>query len=401
MKQKFIEVLEELLEQEQLGRREIKDGWYDEITTFLPAPEFQKKYRGMLRALKITYRELMKLKDADTIDAFVALGGHPNTSGEVESDLLRKNVKEFGLTIDIDKLISEADTDNSGLIDFSEFKEMFEADASETTATLQLPGSTPQKRFSIDHINPTTLPNYLTFSGKDTGIAIPHTHQNIYKQRKSISDHTVGIGSSFDIAADEDLVKTCKRPSEKRGKREINSSQKTIFSPQHKTGILVDPERRIPQWCFTRDLLKTVGDSSESLPKPLDHSLPRLPPQIPNNCSLAGVFQSDKNKEKNKLRRGKGLRAPKKAKKYSISKLPEFQCCTVPNWSVPEGLKRVRPSTSNSLMGGVHTQSIWKDLKLQSKIHSQRLCSEYPVPDIVPYRPPLKFLLSKQRWGII
>ena len=33
-------------------------------------------------------------------------------------------IKEFGLTIDIEKLIRETDTDHSGLIDYDEFKKM-------------------------------------------------------------------------------------------------------------------------------------------------------------------------------------------------------------------------------------------------------------------------------------
>ena len=37
---------------------------------------------------------------------------------------MRGIVKEFGLTIDIDRLIREVDTDHSGLIDYQEFAVM-------------------------------------------------------------------------------------------------------------------------------------------------------------------------------------------------------------------------------------------------------------------------------------
>eukprot|EP00735_Rhodelphis_limneticus_P001689 TRINITY_DN1234_c0_g1::TRINITY_DN1234_c0_g1_i1::g.26814::m.26814 TRINITY_DN1234_c0_g1::TRINITY_DN1234_c0_g1_i1::g.26814 ORF type:complete len:152 (-),score=27.51,sp/Q39584/DYL3_CHLRE/52.00/2e-50,EF-hand_1/PF00036.27/0.00022,EF-hand_1/PF00036.27/9.6e-06,EF-hand_1/PF00036.27/3.1e-08,EF-hand_7/PF13499.1/1.7e-13,EF-hand_7/PF13499.1/0.0002,EF-hand_6/PF13405.1/3e-06,EF-hand_6/PF13405.1/0.011,EF-hand_6/PF13405.1/1.1e+04,EF-hand_6/PF13405.1/0.00078,EF-hand_8/PF13833.1/0.062,EF-hand_8/PF13833.1/5.4e-09,E len=62
--------------------------------------------------------------ETDTISAFVALGGNPDKSGEVATQLLKNIVNEFGLTIDIDQLIAEADTDNSGFIDYEEFKKM-------------------------------------------------------------------------------------------------------------------------------------------------------------------------------------------------------------------------------------------------------------------------------------
>ncbi len=38
---------------------------------------------------------------------------------------LRRTIKAFELTIDIDKLIVETDTDGSGFIDYEEFKAMF------------------------------------------------------------------------------------------------------------------------------------------------------------------------------------------------------------------------------------------------------------------------------------
>ncbi|KAG8458016.1 hypothetical protein KFE25_007223 [Diacronema lutheri] len=62
--------------------------------------------------------------ESDTIDAFVALGGAPDKSGDISADKLRKVVREFGLTIDIDTLIREVDTDSSGFIEYDEFRRM-------------------------------------------------------------------------------------------------------------------------------------------------------------------------------------------------------------------------------------------------------------------------------------
>eukprot|EP00697_Spironema_sp_BW2_P008064 gnl/Spiro4/22560_TR11127_c4_g1_i1.p1 gnl/Spiro4/22560_TR11127_c4_g1~~gnl/Spiro4/22560_TR11127_c4_g1_i1.p1 ORF type:complete len:167 (-),score=42.91 gnl/Spiro4/22560_TR11127_c4_g1_i1:40-540(-) len=62
--------------------------------------------------------------DPDTADAFVAMGGKPDRTGDISTDKLRKTVKEFGLTIDIDQLITEYDRDSSGMIDYGEFSTM-------------------------------------------------------------------------------------------------------------------------------------------------------------------------------------------------------------------------------------------------------------------------------------
>ena len=58
------------------------------------------------------------------VDAFIALGGNADKTGNVQADKLRGIIKEFGLTIDIDRLIREVDTDHSGLIDYQEFAVM-------------------------------------------------------------------------------------------------------------------------------------------------------------------------------------------------------------------------------------------------------------------------------------
>ncbi len=60
--------------------------------------------------------------ESDLIDAFVSMGGNPDKSGHVEAERLRRSIKAFELTVDIDRLIEETDTDGSGEIDYEEFK---------------------------------------------------------------------------------------------------------------------------------------------------------------------------------------------------------------------------------------------------------------------------------------
>jgi hypothetical protein len=65
--------------------------------------------------------------ESDTIDAFISLGGAADKTGQVSADRLRSIVKDFGLTIDIERLIREVDTDHSGFIDYQEFSVMMTA----------------------------------------------------------------------------------------------------------------------------------------------------------------------------------------------------------------------------------------------------------------------------------
>ena len=81
--------------------------------------------------------------ESDMIDAFVAMGGGADRSGNVEAEKLRRTIKAFELTIDIERLIKEVvcssfcsfkimvthhyfayqtDLDGSGYIDYEEFK---------------------------------------------------------------------------------------------------------------------------------------------------------------------------------------------------------------------------------------------------------------------------------------
>ena len=65
--------------------------------------------------------------ESDTIDAFIALGGAADKTGQVSADKLRSIIKDFGLTIDIERLIREVDTDHSGFIDYQEFAVMMKS----------------------------------------------------------------------------------------------------------------------------------------------------------------------------------------------------------------------------------------------------------------------------------
>ena len=49
------------------------------------------------------------------------MGGNKDKTGEIIADRLINIIKEFKMTIDIENLIKEVDTDGSGYIDYDEF----------------------------------------------------------------------------------------------------------------------------------------------------------------------------------------------------------------------------------------------------------------------------------------
>lgn len=62
------------------------------------------------------------------VDAFVACGGNADKSGHVtREDLVRIIKSDFGLTIDIEELLDQLDTDGSGEVDYDEFKQLLTA----------------------------------------------------------------------------------------------------------------------------------------------------------------------------------------------------------------------------------------------------------------------------------
>ena len=58
------------------------------------------------------------------------MGGEPNGEGSVNANLLIKIIRdEFEMTIDIEKLIREVDEDDSGKIEYDEFKNLLSSAA--------------------------------------------------------------------------------------------------------------------------------------------------------------------------------------------------------------------------------------------------------------------------------
>ena len=82
---------------------------------------------------RIVEREIQRLKGSDEselLDAYVAMGGEIDGGGCVDAKKLIDTIKqEFGMTIDIEKLIEEIDEDGSGEIEFDEFKALLQSES--------------------------------------------------------------------------------------------------------------------------------------------------------------------------------------------------------------------------------------------------------------------------------
>ena len=73
----------------------------------------------MITQQKVSNREK---GEGDVLDAFVAMGGKADKSGEVDASRLIDIIKtDFEMTINIEKLIGEIDEDGSGKIEYAEF----------------------------------------------------------------------------------------------------------------------------------------------------------------------------------------------------------------------------------------------------------------------------------------
>ena len=83
-----------------------------------------EQFQALVQALR-SNEDARPASDAAIVEAFVALGGNKDRSGQVSTELLRHVVRdEFALPIDIDKLIQEADLDGGGTVDYDEFSVM-------------------------------------------------------------------------------------------------------------------------------------------------------------------------------------------------------------------------------------------------------------------------------------
>jgi calmodulin len=112
-----------------------------ELDTVLDSFGHKLRFEDFARYLEFLKRSFLKpeAKDADTVRAFVALGGSHDRHGNIIADDLRSACRKFNLTIDIDKMLQEVDEDGSGAIDYGEFRAMWDSaqDAANVSFTVE------------------------------------------------------------------------------------------------------------------------------------------------------------------------------------------------------------------------------------------------------------------------
>eukprot|EP00386_Alphamonas_edax_P000848 GDKI01002607.1.p1 GENE.GDKI01002607.1~~GDKI01002607.1.p1 ORF type:complete len:149 (-),score=43.87 GDKI01002607.1:41-487(-) len=87
----------------------------------------QIEFAEFLRAFEKQRTQAAEVQDEqDTLDAWVALGGGVDKQGQIDTAKLVKIVKDdFGMTIDIQRLVIELDVNKDGKVDFQEFSALF------------------------------------------------------------------------------------------------------------------------------------------------------------------------------------------------------------------------------------------------------------------------------------
>lgn len=87
--------------------------------------DFQQFIRSIQLQRELEHK-IDKEQEGNYLQAFIAMGGNPDSTGAISAEKLRKVIKEdFGLTFKIDELLEDIETLQEGLINYKEFKQLF------------------------------------------------------------------------------------------------------------------------------------------------------------------------------------------------------------------------------------------------------------------------------------
>ena len=85
--------------------------------------------RNFIYLIEVIKKRQNQSNEADTLLAYVAMGGDQDRGGYVDATKLINIIKnDFEMTIDIEKLIQEIDEDGSGAIEYGEFNTLLNSD---------------------------------------------------------------------------------------------------------------------------------------------------------------------------------------------------------------------------------------------------------------------------------
>ena len=84
-------------------------------------------FRHFKRIIADQRQSSILIKESETLEAFVALGGHDDGEGYIDAQELIRIVKEeFEMTIDIEQIIKDLDHDGTGQINYDEFRSLLD-----------------------------------------------------------------------------------------------------------------------------------------------------------------------------------------------------------------------------------------------------------------------------------
>eukprot|EP01060_Flectonema_neradi_P005737 TRINITY_DN13842_c0_g1_i4.p1 TRINITY_DN13842_c0_g1~~TRINITY_DN13842_c0_g1_i4.p1 ORF type:complete len:753 (+),score=152.31 TRINITY_DN13842_c0_g1_i4:146-2260(+) len=89
--------------------------------------------------------------DADMLDAFVAMGGNRDHSGNIPIGFLQDTAEGFQLKLDNDMLL-ELDKDSNGIVDYNEFNTLLQSAGTGVADTFRLAGGVPEDPQSVVRI---------------------------------------------------------------------------------------------------------------------------------------------------------------------------------------------------------------------------------------------------------
>uniref|UniRef100_A0A7S1M4H7 EF-hand domain-containing protein n=1 Tax=Neobodo designis TaxID=312471 RepID=A0A7S1M4H7_NEODS len=241
------------------------------------------RFEDFARYLEFLKRSFLKpeAKDADTVRAFVALGGSHDRHGNIIADDLRSACRKFNLTIDIDKMLQEVDEDGSGAIDYSEFRAMWES-ADQNNVSFQME---EESQSETEYLN--MLRSYLTAERKDPeSTATFHRTASKVRKQSTRNLHDSARKSMIRLPPVNTQATTASPAKNDQSQGSDSDEEdvpaKTVAEPQ-RIGNVNDPAYR--RYMMTDPVV--VGSRRGGKPTPRGMP-PPLPPVTPRSGRRAG-----------------------------------------------------------------------------------------------------------------
>ena len=121
----FIEINELKYALEEMGHKPSEEELYKMMNEVDIEGKNEMSFDDFVKII-VKQKNIQKEKEEhDILDAFVALGGNYDRSGEINVDEVKKIVlEEFQMIIDQNKQQMEIDSDGNNTIDYNEFKDL-------------------------------------------------------------------------------------------------------------------------------------------------------------------------------------------------------------------------------------------------------------------------------------